>query len=256
MTMRIDGNPAPLFEALAKARAAFKPVHFDNEGQIQNRRYKYATLAAVLESVTPGLCANGLALFHTRGTDGENEVFTHVLSHVSGAYISSEQRVPAVRTDREGTRRLTEQEFGSAFTYGRRYAIQGLLGIAAEEDDDGAEASKPQERRDRQQAPSPRPEPKAAPAVSQKPASAPPPALKEWDVAKGQPAGEEEDSRPAQSDEALDKALQAAFASLRKDWAPPALNSWAKKVTGKVPGAWNVSDGRKFLQRFNDGERP
>lgn len=260
MTMTIQGNPAELFEALAKARAAFKPIHFDNEGQIQNRKYRYATLAAVLESVTPALCENGLVLLHTRGTQGTEEVFTHVLAHKSGAYIASEQRVPSVRVDREGERRLTEQEFGSSFTYSCRYSTLGLLSIAAEDDDDGEAASRPQEARDRRQAPAPRPEPKAAPAGNQRPPSVPPlrtPVETLGIDVTPVPRHEEEDTRPAQSDEKLDKDLAAAFAALRKDFSPPVLNVWAKKVTGgKVPSGWTVSDGRRFLAAYQAGERP
>jgi hypothetical protein len=38
---------------------------------------------------------------------------------------------------------LSAQQVGSAMTYGRRYNFQGLLGINAEDDDDGAAATKP-----------------------------------------------------------------------------------------------------------------
>ena len=37
----------------------------------------------------------------------------------------------------------TPQQAGSAITYGRRYALSAALGIAADEDNDGAETSKP-----------------------------------------------------------------------------------------------------------------
>jgi hypothetical protein len=52
----------------------------------------------------------------------------------SGAYLEGHTPIP-------GANGGTPQEFGSAITYMRRYAITALLGVATEEDDDGNHAS-------------------------------------------------------------------------------------------------------------------
>jgi hypothetical protein len=287
MTTTISGNPQELFAALAKARAEFRPIRKTREVKVQSDRgsytFSYAELDELIDATVPALAANGLAVFHTRSTDSpenaserpERELVTHFLAHSSGAYLKCEQAIPMTKIAWEGPqgqkvrteRRLTEQEFGSAFTYARRYAYQALLNLAAEDDDDAnqADGNRVEERRDRRQAPTPRPEPKASPAVSQRPPTIPPPRMVPADHPLGQPQGpisealqqeQEEDTRPAQSDEKLDKDLAAAFAHLRKEWSPPSLNAWARKITGKVPSAWNVSDGRKFLAEYLAGGRP
>ena len=262
MSTEIHGDPAPLFAALAKARAEFRPIRKTREVKVQSDRgsytFSYAELDELIDATVPALAANGLAVFHTRSSADGKEVVTHFLAHSSGAYLKSEQAIPMTKADRGGNeRRLTEQEFGSAFTYARRYAYQALLNLAAEDDDDAnqADGNRVEERRDKRQAPTPRPEPKAPPAVSQRPPSVPPPP----DPLVGHlpaPGETVEDTRPAQSDEKLDKDLQAAFSSLRKDFSPPVLNSWARKIVGKVPSGWSVSDGRRFLAAYLNGERP
>lgn len=258
MTTRIEGNPAELFAALAKARGEFRPIRKTREVKVQSERgsytFSYAELDELIDATVPALAANGLAVFHTRSTNDGQEWVTHWLTHSSGAYLACQQTIPMTKLTRDGQEvRLSEQEFGSKFTYARRYAYQALLNLAAEDDDDAnqADGNRVEERRDRRQAPSPRPEPKTAPAGNQRPPSVPPPLNPPLDP---EPV---EDTRPAQSDEKLDKDLSAAFSSLRKDFSPPVINVWAKRVCGgKVPSSWTVSDGRRFLAAYQAGERP
>ena len=282
MTTTISGNPQELFAALAKARAEFRPIRKTREVKVKSDRgsytFSYAELDELIDATVPALAAHGLAVFHTRGTlDNGKETITHFLTHSSGAYISCGQVIPMTKMAWDGPqgqkvkveRPLTEQEFGSAFTYARRYAYQALLNLAAEDDDDAnqADGNRVEERRDRRQAPTPRPEPEASPAVSQRPPSVAPPAMatEGFDAsphADRSPTQardaypQEEDTRPAQSDEKLDKDLAAAFAHLRKDYSPPVLNSWARKVVGKVPSSWTVSDGHRFMKAYLNGDRP
>ncbi len=62
----------------------------------------------------------------------DDDTLVTSLLHSSGAILSGRTPIPAA----EGV-----QAYGSAITYLRRYSIQALLGIAAEEDDDGNAAS-------------------------------------------------------------------------------------------------------------------
>lgn len=93
---------------------------------------KYAPLNEILNLVRPLLTQNGLFLTQNTGTDEiSGKVFVQSqLLHVSGEAFSTDKLI--LTTDKN-----TPQGLGSAITYGRRYQLSALLGIASEEDDDG-----------------------------------------------------------------------------------------------------------------------
>lgn len=92
-------------------------------------RSKYATLDSIIKAVKEPLSKNGLS--YTQLPDGEG--LTTVLLHSSGEFISCVYSMPAKDN--------TPQGRGSALTYMRRYALSAVLGVAADEDDDGNTAS-------------------------------------------------------------------------------------------------------------------
>jgi len=97
-------------------------------------RYAYAPLDAVWECCRPLLTENGLAIAQISfEADGYPHLET-ILMHTSGQWLSS--TLPLMAT-------CDAQQWGSALTYMRRYALTSLVGIVADEDDDGR-ASKPQ----------------------------------------------------------------------------------------------------------------
>jgi hypothetical protein len=62
--------------------------------------------------------------------------------HKSGEYIQSDELVlPAYQTKGGGVKEFNAQGAGSAITYGRRYSLSAILGLASEDDDDGNHAS-------------------------------------------------------------------------------------------------------------------
>jgi len=96
---------------------------------------RYASLDAILDAVRPILHKNGLALSQTPLTaDGMVGVTTRII-HTSGESTESTLLLPAGQN--------TAQGYGSALTYARRYSISSILGIAADDDDDGQIASGP-----------------------------------------------------------------------------------------------------------------
>lgn len=122
-----------LIPALVKARAGFTHVVKDKTAKIGTYSYKYADLGSVLEAVEPSLTENGLVLVQPMTLlDGVMLLETRLL-HTSGQWIGGTYPVPMASK---------AQELGSAITYGRRYSITALLGIVAEDDDDGAAASR------------------------------------------------------------------------------------------------------------------
>lgn len=96
--------------------------------------FRYTTLDQVIETVRPALTANALWFTQLLGTDGWLEEGKHayrlrtILMHSSGQWLGTDTPVPV---EESGI-----QSLGSAVTYIRRYALCGILGITAEEDDD------------------------------------------------------------------------------------------------------------------------
>ena len=156
----------PLAEALAKAQAEFPPVTRSKTVTVRTKTggsytFSYAPLDAILGAVGPALTKHGLALVQM--LDGG--ALVTLLMHESGA--SLEGRAPLPPMD-------DIQSFGSAITYLRRYAIQALLGIAAEEDDDGNRASGNAAGPARRPRPAPASTPEPTPLPRQRPTTVPP----------------------------------------------------------------------------------
>jgi len=93
--------------------------------------FKYATLSDIIDAVQKPLADNGIARLQLVSHDREGGFYklTTYLIHASGQFIACE--VPIIA---EGT---SNQQFGSALTYMKRYTLSAMVGIAADEDDDG-----------------------------------------------------------------------------------------------------------------------
>ena len=125
-----------LASALAKAQSQMTMV----EGKSTNPFFnsKYASLAAVLEVAMPALNANEIALVQGNRWDADDNGFyiTSMLMHSSGEWIKSEIRMPIAKKDAHG--------IGAATTYGRRYLLSSMVGVAqADDDGNGAIQSAP-----------------------------------------------------------------------------------------------------------------
>jgi hypothetical protein len=123
----------PLVAALAKAQTEFATVTRDKTVTVQTKtggsyKFSYAPLDTILAAVRGPLSKNGLVVVQTL----DDGALVTSLLHESGASISGRMALPSTN-DIQG--------LGSAITYLRRYAIQAVLGIAAEEDDDGNRAT-------------------------------------------------------------------------------------------------------------------
>lgn len=95
-------------------------------------RAEYATLASVIDAGRASLASNGLACVQGLSTTADGLLVTTRLVHASGEWIEDELCVPLAKRDAQG--------MGSAATYGRRYALAALLGIAQVDDDGNAAA--------------------------------------------------------------------------------------------------------------------
>lgn len=95
---------------------------------------KYADLASVIDAVLPALNKNGIGLVQSPSFDGEIVTVQTTLIHTGGASFENSLSMRPSRPDAQGV--------GSAITYGRRYALLAMCGVAPE-DDDGNAASGP-----------------------------------------------------------------------------------------------------------------
>lgn len=121
--------------ALAKAQAQIKSAIKDTEGQVgSSRKYKYANLGSVFDACKKALNDNGIAIVQRTDFNGPEIWLETMLLHASGDSIAG--RYPLRPTQD------TPQAYGSALTYARRYALSAMVGVVADEDDDGASASK------------------------------------------------------------------------------------------------------------------
>jgi len=123
----------PLAAALAKAQGEFGDVKRGKKVKVQLKsggsyEFAYAPLDQILAVIRAPLAKNGLALVQLLDSDA----LVTMLIHDSGASLEARTPVPS-SSDIQG--------YGSAITYLRRYAIQAMLGIAAEDDDDGNRAA-------------------------------------------------------------------------------------------------------------------
>jgi hypothetical protein len=97
-------------------------------------RSKYADLGAVWEACRDALTANGLSVMQMPVDVADGRVgLTTMLLHESGEFVSSTVSTPLTKNDAQGV--------GSALTYLRRYALAAMVGVVADEDDDGNAAT-------------------------------------------------------------------------------------------------------------------
>lgn len=139
--MEISEETKLLNAAIAKAQskiktpAKTKKVDFTHEGK--RTHYFYADLADTIDACREPLAENGLSIVHQiqLGDNGSYGLKT-TLFHSGGGFISTFYPLP-------DPSKIKPQAFGSALTYARRYSYSSLIGIASEDDDDGANAEGP-----------------------------------------------------------------------------------------------------------------
>ena len=122
--------------ALLKAQALMGKLIPDSNNL--GFKSKYASLAAVLDTVRGPLSEAGLVLYQSvSSADGMVVVSTKLIHAESGEAIEEYLALPVAQQ--------TPQAYGSAITYARRYMAMAMCGIAPD-DDDGEAGSATQYR--------------------------------------------------------------------------------------------------------------
>lgn len=131
-------NISELAKALAAAQVEMRnPVETANNPFFKS---KYSPLDEVLALVRPILAKHGLVILQSPGGDGTMATVTTTILHSSGEWIRSDVlTLHPSKADAQG--------LGGAVTYGRRYSLAAMLGIAgAGEDLDGNDIVAPQKK--------------------------------------------------------------------------------------------------------------
>lgn len=118
-----------------KALAAFQEECEDPKKDSFNPHFKsrYVSLGTVIDTVRPVLKRHGLVVNqHPVQADGGVGILTHLHHLPSNQWVRSSFSLPLPKND--------AQAVGSGITYGLRYSLLAILGLAAE-DDDGNEVS-------------------------------------------------------------------------------------------------------------------
>ena len=121
-----------IYAALAAAQAEMGKAVKDTENP--HFKSKYADLASVMDACMPALNKNGIAVIQPFVTDEiSGRAVKTILIHESGETL--ECTIPLIfgKNDMQG--------LGSAMTYGRRYGLMAMAGIAPEDDDGNAAAA-------------------------------------------------------------------------------------------------------------------
>lgn len=131
--MKTSESISKIAPALLKAQKAIKAALKDATNP--HFKSKYADLSSVVDAVKGPLNDAGIT-FLQGVEDAENGVAVEtMLLHDSGEWLSSTIKIPASKQDAQG--------YGSATTYARRYGLQAMCGVPAEDDDGNAATKAP-----------------------------------------------------------------------------------------------------------------
>lgn len=118
-----------LAKALALAQGEMKNAVMNRRNDYFKSRY--ATLGSIWDAVRAALPKHGLSVTQATEIRGGDIVLVTTLLHESGQFITSE--FPIIFSGKP-------QDMGSQLTYTKRYQLSAIVGMAADEDDDGNEA--------------------------------------------------------------------------------------------------------------------
>ena len=121
--------------ALSKLQGEAQNLHKDKQGY----GYKYAELSSVLDEVRPLLAKFELAVTQLCSTENTNVIVETVLLHSTGEWLSSSLSLPIS----VGKGMSQAQAIGSCISYGRRYALAAMIGIAQADNDASLKEEEP-----------------------------------------------------------------------------------------------------------------
>ena len=118
-------NIDKLAEALAKAQSEMEGAKKESVNPFF--KSSYADLHAVIKSAFPYLSKYGLSVSQGNEIIPNAICVTTTLLHSSGQWLRSKFKLPLSKVDAQGV--------GAAVTYGRRYGLSAMVGVAQYDDD-------------------------------------------------------------------------------------------------------------------------
>ena len=126
---RSDSWKSPEIDKLAASLAKAQSELEGAKKESTNPFFKssYADLHAVIKAAFPFLSKNGLSVSQGNEIVPGAICVTTLLMHSSGQWLRSKIKLPLSKVDAQGV--------GAAMTYGRRYGLSAIAGIAQFDDD-------------------------------------------------------------------------------------------------------------------------
>ncbi len=123
---------SPTIGALALALSAAQGEMAAAKKDAENPHFKsrYADLASIWDACRAPLSKHKLAVLQTVAAQGDVVAITTMLAHESGEWVRDVLNLLP--------RDPSPQSAGSAITYGRRYALAAIVGVAPDDDDGNA----------------------------------------------------------------------------------------------------------------------
>lgn len=137
--MRQSENLTDLFAALSTAQGEIVGAPKDSKNP--HLKAKYADLASVVSVIREPLAKNGLAYIQLVTVSEKTVSVETMLTHKTGQFIAETLDLPLLQS--------TPQGVGSCITYGRRYSLMSMIGVAPEEDDGTAASERGPDERER-----------------------------------------------------------------------------------------------------------
>jgi hypothetical protein len=266
--MKTSETIGEFVKALAQAQGQFTAAQ--KTGANPLFKSSYATLDDVINAIRQPLTANGLSFIQPLLGDGESYTLETVIFHNSGEWISSATVIPHLAGNR-GTNEL--QAFGTALTYMRRYMLTSMLGINAEEDNDGNghRATAPAPPRPQKKRPTVTPAGNAVTAISEVFGDE---AGKEYAAEVKPPPGQKPRKTPSFLADTLDLVVKAGYAKdipaaarrlgksqvLGSNDAPDIIVSWAgtydalRKAGKTSDESAAEADAELYAEMYSEGE--
>jgi hypothetical protein len=138
--MKKSDSIVKLGMALAKAQAEMPTIKMNAQNPFLKN--KYADLGAVISGSRPVLAKYGLAIAQTPVSDGDKIGVTTLLVHESGEWL--EDTILITPTNSKGL--SDAQNAGVVISYLRRYSWSSILGLHADEDNDGHQEEQPKKK--------------------------------------------------------------------------------------------------------------
>jgi len=142
ITMEYSENINELAGALASFQAEVPAIPRESCVKYKGVNFKYADLPTILSKIRKPLAKVGLSFIQGTESHMGRLYLSTMLMHKSGQWIRSKLPLAGNFNEMKG--------LGGAVTYGRRYALSSILGIASDDDvDDEPEIRREQDKKPR-----------------------------------------------------------------------------------------------------------